>query len=226
MRTGRGSNLDHFDEIRYDARRYDEPRCAHLLPPACGALARRSGAGGDRDALQGARRPRTREDRQPARDARRSRLCLRVRAARRPRPADRQPPSEEADRGGAAATRAAGQVGVLLPRRAGDASPRRSRPASGGDPMTMSADTLREQVRAHYAESALACGGGSCCADASTGARLYGEEQRAEAPARASEASLGCGNPVAVAELHEGETVLDLGSGGGLDVILSARRVG
>ena len=67
---------------------------------------------------------------------------------------------------------------------------------------------LREQVRRHYAEAAV---GGSCCeGDCGCG----------------SSTSLGCGNPVAVADLHEGETVLDLGSGGGLDVIQSAKRVG
>ena len=58
------------------------------------------------------------------------------------------------------------------------------------------------------------------------GELLYDAEQRGELPDAAVLASLGCGNPTAVAELHEGETVLDLGSGGGIDVILSARRVG
>ena len=98
--------------------------------------------------------------------------------------------------------------------------------------MSSTADDLREQVRAHYAEAASAvsegsgCGGGSCCADTKFGSGLYADEQRDELPAAASQASLGCGNPTVVAELHEGETVLDLGSGGGIDVILSARRVG
>jgi SAM-dependent methyltransferase len=58
------------------------------------------------------------------------------------------------------------------------------------------------------------------------GAQLYGGDDRAALPAEAVAASLGCGNPLAVADLHEGETVLDLGSGGGIDVLLSARRVG
>ena len=63
--------------------------------------------------------------------------------------------------------------------------------------------------------------------DAATfGEALYDAEQRGELPDAAVLASLGCGNPTAVAELHEGETVLDLGSGGGIDVILSAKRVG
>jgi arsenite methyltransferase len=105
--------------------------------------------------------------------------------------------------------------------------------------MSTSADELREEVRARYAESALAvtgqgdgcgCGSGGCCADNSDGGKfgeaLYAAEQRGELPDAAVLASLGCGNPTAVADLHEGETVLDLGSGGGIDVILSARRVG
>jgi len=94
---------------------------------------------------------------------------------------------------------------------------------------------LREQVRRRYAESALAvttsgtgsCGCDSCCGPSGDfGESLYGIEQRAELPDAAVLASLGCGNPTAVAELHEGERVLDLGSGGGIDVILSAKRVG
>ena len=103
------------------------------------------------------------------------------------------------------------------------------------------ADELREEVRRRYAESARAvvvgelgdcgCGSGSCCADGESGLEMFGEalydaEQRGELPEAAMLASLGCGNPTAVAELRAGETVLDLGSGGGIDVILSARRVG
>jgi arsenite methyltransferase len=107
--------------------------------------------------------------------------------------------------------------------------------------MTTTADELREEVRRRYAESARAvtesshgcgCGSGACCADEQAAAEtkfgelLYDAEQRGELPDAAVLASLGCGNPTAVAELHEGETVLDLGSGGGIDVILSAKRVG
>src|SRR5437762_3296886 len=100
------------------------------------------------------------------------------------------------------------------------------------------ADELRDEVRRRYAESARAvsegsgcgCGSGSCCdgeSDASKfGEALYDAEQRGELPEAAALASLGCGNPIMVADLHEGETVLDLGSGGGIDVILSAKRVG
>ena len=67
------------------------------------------------------------------------------------------------------------------------------------------------------------CCGVACDADSGTfGEALYAAEQRGELPEAAVLASLGCGNPTAVAELHEGDTVLDLGSGGGIDVILSA----
>jgi SAM-dependent methyltransferase len=100
---------------------------------------------------------------------------------------------------------------------------------------------LREQVRERYAEAALSvdrggCGctdSGGCCGnagcdgeDGAFGERLYTIEQRGELPDAVALASLGCGNPTAVAELREGEVVLDLGSGGGIDVILSAKRVG
>jgi SAM-dependent methyltransferase len=96
--------------------------------------------------------------------------------------------------------------------------------------MTITADEMREQVRKRYAESALAVIQGSphsCCSDtAGFGDALYDAEQRGELPQAAVLASLGCGNPIVVADLREGETVLDLGSGGGIDVILSAKRVG
>lgn len=106
--------------------------------------------------------------------------------------------------------------------------------------MTTTAEELREEVRRRYAESARAvtegseascCGSGDCCAEAGPDGpsfvdAFYQAEQRGELPDAAVLASLGCGNPVAVADLHEGETVLDLGSGGGIDVILSAKRVG
>lgn len=74
------------------------------------------------------------------------------------------------------------------------------------------------------------CGSGSCCSGATSGevfgSALYSTSQAEEVPDQAVTASLGCGNPTAVADLHPGERVLDLGSGGGLDVLLSARRVG
>jgi ubiquinone/menaquinone biosynthesis C-methylase UbiE len=92
-------------------------------------------------------------------------------------------------------------------------------------------DAIRLAVRERYAAAATGGGGcgASCCgpsADEAFGSRLYGAEERAQAPAPALAISLGCGNPTAVAELAEGEVVLDLGSGGGLDVLLSGRRVG
>jgi 2-polyprenyl-3-methyl-5-hydroxy-6-metoxy-1,4-benzoquinol methylase len=102
---------------------------------------------------------------------------------------------------------------------------------------------VREVVRRKYGEAALtvlegrgaACCGGNigtgktaenCCGgDVITG-NLYGDAEAADIPEAALLASLGCGNPTALAELRAGETVLDLGSGGGIDVLLSARRVG
>jgi arsenite methyltransferase len=106
-------------------------------------------------------------------------------------------------------------------------------------------EEIRQTVRERYAEAATAadagsqasCGGssGSCgCASTvipaeqltSFGSGLYSGDERDELPDAAKLASLGCGNPTAVAELHAGETVLDLGSGGGIDVLLSAKRVG
>jgi len=102
----------------------------------------------------------------------------------------------------------------------------------------MSTD-LQEEVRERYAEAALGltegegcgcdCESIGCCGDEATtlfGKGLYDREQRSGLPEDAITASLGCGNPLAVTTLHEGETVLDLGSGGGIDVLLSARRVG
>src|SRR3954454_14684469 len=96
---------------------------------------------------------------------------------------------------------------------------------------------VREQVRARYAAAPQAATGGgeaSCCGPAGEvievderfGAGLYDPASTEDLPEEAVLASLGCGNPIAVADLHEGERVLDLGSGGGIDVLLSARRVG
>ena len=73
------------------------------------------------------------------------------------------------------------------------------------------------------------CESNGCCGDEATtlfGQGLYGADERAGLPEDAVAASLGCGNPLAMVELHEGETVLDLGSGGGIDVLLSGKRVG
>ncbi len=118
--------------------------------------------------------------------------------------------------------------------------------------MTEAETDLVEQVRARYAAAASAVAGSgtdallvldgesccgptendaSCCGgggavDASFGSTLYSSEEQHQLPAGAVAASLGCGNPLMVAELRAGERVLDLGSGGGIDVLLSARRVG
>ena len=100
---------------------------------------------------------------------------------------------------------------------------------------------IREEVRERYAEAAVAatknstdaaafescCGGADgCCGGEAFGSALYDQVDGATIPDTALLASLGCGNPTAVADLKSGETVLDLGSGGGIDVLLSARRVG
>src|SRR5215207_1506027 len=131
-------------------------------------------------------------------------------------------------------------MGLLLAQPRGGIAPRGPRSNPGGCDMS-TADLLREQVRERYAQAAVAaenggCGcteSGGCCGnvscegdDASFGEALYTIEQRGQLPTTATLASLGCGNPIAVADLHEGEVVLDLGSGGGIDVILSAKRVG
>ena len=115
----------------------------------------------------------------------------------------------------------------------------------------MVAEDTRERVRQHYAAAATSVAGsprdalavvdpGQCCApgtdpsccgdgaevDVAFGSALYSADEQGELPAEAVAASLGCGNPMVVADLRAGETVLDLGSGGGIDVLLSARRVG
>jgi arsenite methyltransferase len=112
------------------------------------------------------------------------------------------------------------------------------------DQIGSGATATREQVRQRYAAAAIkvtdGAASGGCCGPASTdtccgpaaeagegfGSTLYSASERAELPGAAVEASLGCGNPLMVADLNAGETVLDLGSGGGIDVLLSARRVG
>ena len=107
--------------------------------------------------------------------------------------------------------------------------------------MAVPDSTLKSTVKEKYAQAALrvsegstaatCCGSGACCGattetwDPIT-SELYDDQQKAGIPAEALLASLGCGNPTALAELKEGETVLDLGSGGGIDVLLSAKRVG
>jgi SAM-dependent methyltransferase len=95
-------------------------------------------------------------------------------------------------------------------------------------------DHIHETVRERYAQSALqvlahgeaATCGEACCTTGDVGPELYSALERNELPDAAVMASLGCGNPIAVADLHPGERVVDLGSGGGIDVLLSAKRVG
>jgi len=107
--------------------------------------------------------------------------------------------------------------------------------------MTAADSTLKSTVKEKYGRAALrvtegataaSCCGSSACCGATTEAwdpitsDIYDEKQKAGIPVEAVLASLGCGNPTALAALREGETVLDLGSGGGIDVLLSAKRVG
>jgi len=97
-------------------------------------------------------------------------------------------------------------------------------------------DTIKDVVQEKYGEAALrarsgqkascGCGTSACCGTDPITSNLYDESQEAAIPVEAMLASLGCGNPTALAELKPGEVVLDLGSGGGIDVLLSARRVG
>ena len=104
----------------------------------------------------------------------------------------------------------------------------------------MADQDIKQMVKDRYGKAALAvatgesscCAGSACCGSDSSQAadvitsNLYSDTETAALPAAAVAASLGCGNPTALAELALGETVLDLGSGGGIDVLLSARRVG
>jgi len=107
--------------------------------------------------------------------------------------------------------------------------------------MTTQDSTLKDTVKEKYGQAAMrvseggtaaTCCGSSACCGATTEvwdpitSDLYDERQKAGIPAEAVLASLGCGNPTALAELKQGDTVLDLGSGGGIDVLLSAKRVG
>src|SRR5947209_19752351 len=101
--------------------------------------------------------------------------------------------------------------------------------------------SLSSSIKRKYGQAALrvadgdtatsCCGSGACCGTTTETwdpitSDLYDEQQKAGIPAEALLASLGCGNPTALTQLHEGETVLDLGSGGSIDVLLSAKRVG
>ena len=109
-------------------------------------------------------------------------------------------------------------------------------PCCGPVTRNTAGETIRDTVREKYGQAALRVASGEevgCCSGTPENpccdpitSNLYGEGETATLPEKAVQASLGCGNPTALAELREGETVLDLGSGGGIDVLLSARRVG
>ena len=109
------------------------------------------------------------------------------------------------------------------------------------NPAPAKTDEIRDAIRQKYGQiaqqvgegetPASCCGSSGCCGSTTEAwdpvtSDLYDEGQKSGVPAQALLASLGCGNPTALAQLHEGETVLDLGSGGGIDVLLSAKRVG
>src|SRR4029077_7008821 len=120
------------------------------------------------------------------------------------------------------------------PRRRGSSCPR---PTPAAEPDMADQDTkqdIKQIVKDKYGKAALrvTTGGSSCCGSASgreadpITSNIYSESEKACLPAEAAPAALGCGNPTALAELKAGESVLDLGSGGGIDVLLSAKRVG
>ena len=106
--------------------------------------------------------------------------------------------------------------------------------STSGSTLTATVKEKYAQVALHVAEGAppaTCCGSSACCGTTTEAwdpitSDLYDEQQKAGIPVEAVLASLGCGNPTALATLNEGETVLDLGSGGGIDVLLSAKRVG
>ncbi len=96
----------------------------------------------------------------------------------------------------------------------------------------MSTTNVQDAVRQKYGELAKSAGTGGCCGPTACGcgdpitSNLYSDAEKSDLPQEAVAASLGCGNPTALLQLEPGQTVLDLGSGGGIDVLLSAKRVG
>src|SRR3954469_20737960 len=198
----------YIDGCRSGARAEAEAAGRRAVLPARRLSGRRARPGGAHGrGRQGARRPDPPAARRRAAQARRQGLVVRARPALRHLPAHAVAPPQEAARGRHRRLRAARPVGLLL---------RPPRRAEGAERM---ADlTIRETVRERYA----AVAGNGCGCNEVFGAALYEEG----APEAAVQASLGCGVPTAVADLHEGETVLDLGSGAGADVLISARRVG
>src|SRR4051794_17705872 len=203
----------YIDERRSGARAEAEEAGRRAVLSARRLSGRRARPGGaDGRGRKGSRRPDPPPARRRAAQARGQGLRLRARPALRHLPAHALAPSEEAARGRHRRLRATRAVGLLL------------RPSGRAEGAERMADlTIREQVRERYAAAAAAAAGNGCGCNDVFGASLYETE---DAPAAALQASLGCGVPTAVADLHEGETVLDLGSGAGADVLISAGRVG
>ena len=176
-------------------------------------------------------------DREPPRAQPRARVRLRAHPRGRALAADRQPPPEEARPGRPAPAASSAASGPSTPstatasraRRASSTwkeqpyEHRRARGGAGALRGGCARPRSRQRLRVRLREHRLLRRGGD---DALRQGPLRDRRARRLFPTDAVSASLGCGNPVAVADLHEGETVLDLGSGGGIDVLLSARRVG
>src|SRR5262245_54618043 len=205
-----------------------EPR--RVLLPDRGAGDDRGRRRDDGLGVQGALGSGAGPDPEPARDRRGTGVRMPHHTRARPVAAHREFPPEEARPGGPARARAAGRVGVLFGQPRGAEAIGVGLRIAGSQGMT----EVRERVRDHYRKLALEVRGGDGCCDSACcggepsglGPELYDALERAELPDAAVMASLGCRNPLLVAELLPGETVLDLGSGGGIDVLLSARRVG
>src|SRR3954470_11853169 len=202
----------YIDGCRSGARAEAKAPTRRAVLPARRLSRRRARAGGAHGrGRQGARRPDPPAARRRAAQARGQGLRLRARPAVRRLPAHALAPPQEAAGGRDRRLRAPRAVGLLL---------RPPRRAEGAERM---ADlNIRETVRERYA----ALAGQSCGCASEFGESLYSHAEADDAPRDAVAASLGCGVPTAVADLHEGETVLDLGSGAGADVLISARRVG
>src|SRR3954452_3724567 len=173
---------------------------------------RSRGSAEDGDDRQGPRRSDPHAAGRRPGEARRRGLCLRARPALRSLPADRLPSPQGPPRGRHRRLRAAWAVGLLL------RQPRLTRGAEHMAEQLTDPNEIREAVRERYARAALdaaSTAGPGCCTTA-----------EAECGCGPSPSALGCGNPTAVADLNDGEVVLELGSGGGEDVFISAARVG
>src|SRR5436305_10928291 len=240
-------DIYHFNRYTYiDAGRSgadpeaEAPARRALLRPGRLPRRRAPASAADGPDRQGAGRPDPVAARRRPPQARRQGLRVRADPAVRRRPADRLPSPQGPAQGRHRRFRARGIVGLLL---------RQPRGIGGTERMAeqlSEGDRIRNAVRQRYAAAANSVGTGEsgCCGSSAEsscgcgaavlegeqrevfGEQLYSGDERESLPDAARLASLGCGNPTAVAELNEGETVLDLGSGGGIDVLLSAKRVG